>query len=151
MEYTAAGHSSWPVWCHHRQEHQGWVSVSDETHEIQHHPSPCKKKQKLKRKFLLEKDQQRLTRHRLTVSQWFMTNSQSEMCHTQITAAHWQSILSIYAHCHTHTHTQPFYGPFSGTTQVSLCQKRTFGLHGARRDQQRQTRWPSSWAPLHPD
>jgi len=22
--------------------------------------------------------------------------------------------------------TQPFYGPFSGTTQVSLCQKRTF-------------------------
>jgi len=26
----------------------------------------------------------------------------------------------------THTHTQPFYGPFSGTTQVSRCQKRNF-------------------------
>jgi len=24
-----------------------------------------------------------------------------------------------------HTHTQPFYGPFSGTTLVSWCQKRT--------------------------
>ena len=24
-----------------------------------------------------------------------------------------------------HTHTQPFYGPFSGTTRVSRCQKRT--------------------------
>jgi len=26
------------------------------------------------------------------------------------------------------THTQPFYGPFSGATQVSQCQKRTSGL-----------------------
>jgi len=33
-----------------------------------------------------------------------------------------------------HTHTQPFYGPFTGTTQVSRCQKRTSGLHGARED-----------------
>jgi len=32
-----------------------------------------------------------------------------------------------------HTHTpQPFYGPFSGTTQVSWCQKRTSGLYGTR-------------------
>ena len=35
---------------------------------------------------------------------------------------------------HTHTHTQPFYGPFSGTTWVSRCQKRTSGLYGARGD-----------------
>ena len=34
---------------------------------------------------------------------------------------------------------QPFYGPFSGTTRVSRCQKRTSGLYGAREDQQRQT------------
>jgi len=29
---------------------------------------------------------------------------------------------------------QPFYGPFSGTTRVSRCQKRTSGLYGARED-----------------
>jgi len=29
---------------------------------------------------------------------------------------------------------QPFYGLFSGTTQVSWCLKRTSGLHGARED-----------------
>jgi len=29
---------------------------------------------------------------------------------------------------------QPFYGPFSGTRQVSRCQKRTSGLHDARED-----------------
>jgi len=34
-----------------------------------------------------------------------------------------------------HTHTpQPFYHPFSGTTPVSQCQKRTSGLYGARED-----------------
>jgi len=33
-----------------------------------------------------------------------------------------------------HTPLQPFYGPFSGTTQVSRCQKRTSGLYGARED-----------------
>jgi len=27
---------------------------------------------------------------------------------------------------------QPFYGPFSGTTRVSWCQKRTSGLYGAK-------------------
>jgi len=32
------------------------------------------------------------------------------------------------------THTQPFYGPLSGTTQVSRCQKRTSGLCDARED-----------------
>jgi len=49
------------------------------------------------------------------------------------------------------THTQPFYGPFSETTWVSRCQKRTSGLYGAREGYQRQTKWPSGWAPLHPD
>jgi len=35
----------------------------------------------------------------------------------------------------TYTTTpQPFYGPFSGTTRVSRCQKRTSGLYGARED-----------------
>jgi len=29
---------------------------------------------------------------------------------------------------------KPFYDPFSGTTQVSWCQKRTCGLYGARKD-----------------
>jgi len=29
---------------------------------------------------------------------------------------------------------QPFYGPFSGTTLVSWCQNKIFGLYGARED-----------------
>jgi len=29
---------------------------------------------------------------------------------------------------------QPFYGPFSGTTRVSRCQKSNSGLYGARED-----------------
>jgi len=29
---------------------------------------------------------------------------------------------------------QPLYGPFSGTTRVSRCQKRTSGLYDARED-----------------
>jgi len=33
---------------------------------------------------------------------------------------------------HHHTTPQPFYGPFSGTTQVSRCQKITSDLYGAR-------------------
>jgi len=35
---------------------------------------------------------------------------------------------------YNHHHTQPFYGPFSGTTRVSRCQNRTSGLYGARID-----------------
>ena len=31
----------------------------------------------------------------------------------------------------THTDTQPFYGPFSGTTRVSRCQKKSSGFYGA--------------------
>ena len=34
----------------------------------------------------------------------------------------------------TTTTPQPFHGPFSGTTWVSRCQKRTSGLYGARED-----------------
>jgi len=33
-----------------------------------------------------------------------------------------------------HPPPQPFYGPSSGTTRVSLCQTRTSGLYGARED-----------------
>ena len=33
--------------------------------------------------------------------------------------------------CRFVTTPQPFYGPFSGTTQVSRCQKTTSGLYGA--------------------
>jgi len=33
-----------------------------------------------------------------------------------------------------HPPPQPFYGPFSGTTRVTQCQKRTSGLDGARED-----------------
>jgi len=51
-----------------------------------------------------------------------LENTESEHAHTEA-----QTIL-------THTHTQPFYGPFSGTTWVSWCQKRTSGLYGARGD-----------------
>ena len=29
---------------------------------------------------------------------------------------------------------QPFYSPFSGTTRMSQCQKRTSGLYGAKKD-----------------
>jgi len=29
---------------------------------------------------------------------------------------------------------QPFYGPFTKTTRVSQCQKRTSGLYSARED-----------------
>jgi len=43
-----------------------------------------------------------------------------------------RSVMSEDVGPHTHTHTQPFYDPFSGTTQVNRCQKRTSGLYGAR-------------------
>jgi len=33
-----------------------------------------------------------------------------------------------------HTDTQPFYGPFSGTTRVNRCQKKSYGLYSARED-----------------
>jgi len=34
----------------------------------------------------------------------------------------------------TTTHTTTIFGPFSGTTRVRQCQKRTSGLYGARED-----------------
>jgi len=39
-----------------------------------------------------------------------------------------------YVECNNTTTPQPFYGPFSGTTRVSRCQKRTYGLYGVRGD-----------------
>jgi len=56
-----------------------------------------------------------------------------------------------------HTCTQPFYGPFSETTQVSQCQKKSScGLYGARgairgRHTDNPAGRQSSWVPLHPD
>jgi len=41
--------------------------------------------------------------------------------------------IEIYSEIYT-TIPQPFYGPFSGTTRVSRCQKRTSGLYGASKD-----------------
>ena len=43
-------------------------------------------------------------------------------------------VVSTSTFKYTTTHPQPFYGPFSGITRVSQCQKRTSGLHGARED-----------------
>jgi len=41
----------------------------------------------------------------------------------------------LYTERHTMTHTQPFYSPFSGTTQVRRCQKKTSsGFYDARED-----------------
>jgi len=40
-------------------------------------------------------------------------------------------------YCYYYYHsrfTTTVYGPFSGTTRVSRCQKRTSGLYGARED-----------------
>jgi len=59
--------------------------------------------------------------------------------------------LSLRRLTTTTTTPQPFYNPFSGTTLVSWCHKRTSGLYGAREDWQRQTHRPSGWAPLHPN
>jgi len=41
---------------------------------------------------------------------------------------------AVETNTHTHTHTQLFYGPFSGTTRVSRCQKTTSRLYGERED-----------------
>jgi len=39
----------------------------------------------------------------------------------------------------TTPHTQPFYGPVSGNTRVSWCQKRTSGLYGKGRSTEANT------------
>ena len=41
----------------------------------------------------------------------------------------------------THTHTQLFYGPFSGTTRVSRCQKRTLWCKGRLTEADTPTIW----------
>jgi len=49
-----------------------------------------------------------------------------------------------------HSHTHPFYSPFSGTTQLSHCQKKSSELYGARGGiRGRQT--DTGWVPVHPD
>ena len=47
---------------------------------------------------------------------------------------HTESESAVLNQMHTTTPPQPFYGPFSRTTRVSQCQKRTSGLYGARED-----------------
>ena len=42
-----------------------------------------------------------------------------------------RNMIRVWIHT---PHTRPFYGPLSGTTQVSWCQKRTSRLYGARED-----------------
>jgi len=42
--------------------------------------------------------------------------------------------LQMFIVLHAPPPPQPFYSPFSGTTRVSQCQKRTSGLYGARGD-----------------
>jgi len=48
----------------------------------------------------------------------------------------YENILNKVGQVRTTPHAppQPFYDPFSGTTLVSRCQKRTPGLYGARED-----------------
>jgi len=43
--------------------------------------------------------------------------------------------------CGRTTPPQPFYGPFSGTTRMSRCQKRTSGLYSARAEADTPTNW----------
>ena len=43
-------------------------------------------------------------------------------------------LVPAYRGCPGNTQTQLFYGPFSLTTRVSRCQKKTSGLYGARGD-----------------
>jgi len=45
-----------------------------------------------------------------------------------------KSVLQTLCKILTNTHTTTVYGPFSGTTLASRCQKRTSGLYGARED-----------------
>jgi len=47
---------------------------------------------------------------------------------------HYYHVAVIWSDDHTTTPPQPFYGPFSGTTRVSWCQKRNFWTYGTRED-----------------
>jgi len=55
---------------------------------------------------------------------WFVTNDKVRLPFSTFQQHGWL----------THTHTQPFYSPFSGTTRVSQCQKKSSGLYCARGD-----------------
>jgi len=99
--------------------------------------------------------------HQLDHTQIICTSLQTD---NHATTHQWSGLILFFTHNWTPSrkqhflplhrlldaHTQPFYGPLSGTTRVSWRQKRTSGLNGAREDQQRQTHRPSGWAPLHP-
>ena len=65
----------------------------------------------------------------------FVADIKSELCewlHDEVGGVlSWQLTIVSYL---CSTHTQPFYGPFTGTTRVSQGQKRTSGLYGARED-----------------
>ena len=71
--------------------------------------------------------------------------------HYLVVGTSWSAHTTMNLPLTTTTTPQPFYGPFSGTTRVNRCQKRTSGLYGTRGDLQRQTHSPSGWAPLHLD
>jgi len=48
-----------------------------------------------------------------------------------------QAGKTVTESCGNNTHTQPFCGPFSGTTRVSWCQKKTSsGIYGSGRHRQ---------------
>jgi len=56
------------------------------------------------------------------------------ICHSPVSCGLQISQQPLQISTTTTTTPQPFYSPFSGTTQVSLCQNRTSGLYGARED-----------------
>jgi len=75
-------------------------------------------------------------------SQFILAWDKHQICWLAYPVAWFHVLLttsSIY-YCWRYHHTTPhhncllFYGPFSGTTRVSRCQKRTSGLYGERED-----------------
>jgi len=63
--------------------------------------------------------------HHSVFTGWMLSLPPNQQCQTT------EGKSYLLAHSTT---PQPFYGPFSGTTRVSRCQKRTSGLYGARED-----------------
>jgi len=63
-----------------------------------------------------------------------MTVIQQQFSNKPLTTTCVQVSLHVAWVCKYTWNTQPFYGPFSGTTRVSWCQKRTSGLYGASGD-----------------
>ena len=60
----------------------------------------------------------------------------SNFSHISSPSTRWsiKKCVSKQKHENNITPTQPFRGPFPGTTRVSRCQNRTSGLYGARED-----------------